>query len=144
MGNGLFGKNTYTVKFLYISALFKSQNFAGSFIFAVKKSSCSSFHFPALVIVGICSPVLFRWGEICLERPVCHHAVSVQISEIKASAFFVSDTVGAYAKRRVRIEPAWSVNVEACPVVTAAEIRLCTKSALPAGRDFGTSAQGNE
>lgn len=70
-------------------------------------------------------------GKRRLKRIVCHHAVGVEIAEVEPAACLVPGAHGGDAVAWVGVEPAVGRNVEARPVMTAAEVRLGGQTALP-------------
>ena len=103
--------------------------------FTVAKSSVFCFHFPKLIIVWISSPVIFVNGKWLHKIIVCYHTIRIQISKVKFTSLFLFQTNRTRSIGRICLHPAMWRYIKLCPVMSSAEIRFCSQSALPACRN---------
>ena len=124
--------------------LLAEKNFLAAFKFAVAESAFRCFDLADLIVIRVGAPVLLWNGKRRLKRIVCHHAVGVEIAEVEPAACLVPGAHGDDAVAWVGVEPAVGRNVEARPVMTAAEVRLGGQTALPLSGNARAAAQRDE
>ena len=100
--------------------------------------------FAHLIVVGVGAKTRLGRDEGSLKGGIRHHAEGIQVAEVEVPAFHLSGAEGAAAEGKVRIQPAVGRDEELRPVVRPHGGRRYGEAGLPAGRNAGDPAHGDE